>query len=238
MWVRKRAVLGQKDLCYRAVTPTNPKDSPGTSPPQTPSRPADPSLEVCAKIREARKRHDYYQKQSLSHAELELLAARQALLYAKMGYGSIRTQALMASTYRHLEQSRHVVQEAKASYDRLADDLIGKVETPWPACEAPQIEKGSSPPAAPTLPVQAAPTLPVQEDRVFRQCAQAALVMLGIWDGPMDGEDSPPWTKVWEHYLDHHRETSHDHRQATIRTVINQDLAAKGNQINWDKCGS
>ena len=119
-------------------TPANREAAPGSQPPQTPSRPAEPSPEVCAKVREARKRHSHYLDQSLTQAKLERLAAEEELVYTKMGYRPLRIQGLMASTYRNLEQTRRVVQDAKASYDRLADDLIGKVETPWPACEAPK----------------------------------------------------------------------------------------------------
>jgi hypothetical protein len=119
-------------------TPANREDSPGTQPPQTPSRPAGPSPEICAKVREARKRMEYYGQQSLTQAQLERLAAEKELVYTKMGYRPVQVQAQMASTYRDLERSRRIVQDAKAAYDRLADDLIGKVATPWPACEAPQ----------------------------------------------------------------------------------------------------
>jgi hypothetical protein len=119
-------------------TPATREDSPGTPPPQTPSQPAGPSPEICAKVREVRKRHTYYLNQSLTQAKLDRLAAEQELIYTKMGYRPLQIQALMASTYRDLEKDRRVVQDAKASYDRLADDLIGKVETPWPACEAPK----------------------------------------------------------------------------------------------------
>jgi hypothetical protein len=119
-------------------TPTTREDAPEARPPQTPSRPTDPSPEICAKVREARKRLKYYLDQSLTQAKLDRLAAEQELTYTKMGYRPIQIQGLMASTYRDLERSRRVVQDAKAVYDRLADDLIGKVETPWPACEAPQ----------------------------------------------------------------------------------------------------
>jgi hypothetical protein len=95
----------------------------------------DPSSEVCAKVREARKRFDYYRKQSSTQSELELLAAKKKLVYTQMGYPPRTVESLMADTYRRLENNRRMVQEAKAAHDRLADDLIGKVETPWPACE-------------------------------------------------------------------------------------------------------
>jgi hypothetical protein len=116
---------------------SRPKAAPNAAPQETPappSQPAGPSPEICAKVRESRTRSAYYLKQSLAQSRLELLAAQQELVYAKMGYRPFQIQGLMAGTYRDLEQSRRVVQDAKASSDRLADDPIGKVETPWPAC--------------------------------------------------------------------------------------------------------
>jgi hypothetical protein len=98
----------------------------------------DPSSEVCAKVREARRRFLHYRKLQSILSELELSAAKKKLLYTQMGYPPRTVEALMADTYRYLEEDRRKVQEAKSAHDRLADDLIGKVETPWPACEAPK----------------------------------------------------------------------------------------------------
>jgi hypothetical protein len=98
----------------------------------------DPSPEVCAKVREARKRFEHYLNMSSSLSKLELLAAKKKLLYAQMGYTVRTTEVLMADTYRALEEDRRRVQEAKSAHDRLADDLIGKVPEPWPAYEAPK----------------------------------------------------------------------------------------------------
>src|SRR5882724_5707552 len=55
-------------------TPAPREDTPGPQPPQIPSRPADPSPEICAKVREARNRLEYYGQQSLTQAQLERLA--------------------------------------------------------------------------------------------------------------------------------------------------------------------
>jgi hypothetical protein len=104
----------------------------------TPSQPTGPSPEVCAKVREARKRHKYYLEQAELQSELRLLAAQKELIYTQMGYRPAYVQSIMASTYRNLEDSDRIVRDAKAAYDRLADDLIGKVEMPWPACEPPK----------------------------------------------------------------------------------------------------
>jgi hypothetical protein len=98
----------------------------------------DPSSEVCAKVREARKRFAHYLDPSSSQSKLELLAAEKKLLYTRMGYPLRTVEAMMADTYRSLEDGRRRVQEAKTTHDRLADDLIGKVETAWPPCEATQ----------------------------------------------------------------------------------------------------
>ena len=46
----------------------------------------DPSSEVCAKVREARKRYSYYLDRSSTQSELELLAAKKKLVYTQMGY--------------------------------------------------------------------------------------------------------------------------------------------------------
>jgi hypothetical protein len=94
--------------------------------------------------------------------------------------------------------------------------------------------QGAVPTQAPT-PVENAPR---QDAGVFRRCAQAALVTLGLWDGPVDGEDSPRWVEIWGRYLDNHMATAHDHRQTTSRAVIDQELAARGQHMNWDRCGS
>jgi hypothetical protein len=99
---------------------------------------ADPSSEVCAKVREARARKERHEELLVSHAQLEALAAKESLVYAQMGYSPRQREDRMADTYRRLEESRRRVQDAKAAYDRLADDLIGKVEKPWPACEPPK----------------------------------------------------------------------------------------------------
>jgi hypothetical protein len=98
----------------------------------------DPSSEVCAKVREARKRSLRYGDLSLSHSKQRVLAAEQKLLYTRMGHPPRKVESLMADTYRRLEEERRQVDAAKAAYDRLVDDLIGKVETPWPACEPPK----------------------------------------------------------------------------------------------------
>jgi hypothetical protein len=94
-----------------------------------------PSPEICAKVREARVRQERYEELYVSHTKLEVLAAKESLLYTQMGYSPRQKEDRMADTYRGLEESRRRVQDAKAAYDRLADDLIGKVEKPWPACE-------------------------------------------------------------------------------------------------------
>jgi hypothetical protein len=98
----------------------------------------DPSSEVCAKVREARVRKERYEELYVSHGKLEVLASKELLLYTQMGYSPRQREDRMADTYRGLEESRRRVQDANAAYDRLADDLIGKVETPWPACEPPK----------------------------------------------------------------------------------------------------
>jgi hypothetical protein len=97
-----------------------------------------PAPEVCAKVREARKRFSYYLEQSKRQSQIELLVAQEELAYAQMGYRPFQIQAQMAGAYRQVEEGRRVVQDAKAAHDRLADDLIGKVPEPWPACEAPK----------------------------------------------------------------------------------------------------
>jgi hypothetical protein len=72
------------------------------------------------------------------HLELVArLAAENTLVSVRMAYPPRRVEALMADAYRNLEDSRRRVQEVKATRDRLGDDLIGTVETPWPTSEAP-----------------------------------------------------------------------------------------------------
>jgi hypothetical protein len=83
-----------------------------------------------------------------------------------------------------------------------------------------------------------APPPPRMEEHDFRQCAQVALVKLGKWDGPVNGEDSPRWREVWGRYLDSHAETSHDHRQVSIRMVIDRELATIRERMNWEACAS
>jgi hypothetical protein len=85
---------------------------------------------------------------------------------------------------------------------------------------------------APPAPVQ------VQDAHGFRQCTQAALVKLGVYHGPVDGDDSPMWEEVWIRYLDSHGDLAHDQGQAPIRMVIDQELAAIHEHINWDACTS
>ena len=108
------------------------------APPETPSRPASPSPEVCAKVREARLRHKYYMQVYGVPSQLRLLAPKQELLLTQMRYAPSTVEAMMADRYRSIARAEQEVRDAKASYDRIADDLIGKVETPWPACEAPK----------------------------------------------------------------------------------------------------
>jgi hypothetical protein len=127
---------GQPHATPRAA-PEEPSFAPA-APAEPPSRPAGPSPEICAKVREAQVRQERYEELSVSHSKLKALAAKETLLYTQMGYSPRQKEDRMADTYRGLEESRHRVQEAKAAYDRLADDLIGKVEKPWPACEAPK----------------------------------------------------------------------------------------------------
>jgi hypothetical protein len=98
----------------------------------------DPSSEVCAKVREARIRQERFEELYVSHSKQRALASKQALLYTQMGYSPRQREDRMADTYRGLEESRRRVEDAKAAYDRLVDDLIGKVEKPWPACEPPK----------------------------------------------------------------------------------------------------
>jgi len=70
---------------------------------------------------------------------------------------------------------------------------------------------------------------------VFRQCAQVALTKLGIYHGQLN-TDTEEWPVVWERYLESHQELRNDQRQATIRAVIDRELAAKGERIDWDAC--
>ena len=99
----------------------------------------------------------------------------------------------------------------------------------WYQGTAPAPGEGAPPPTAPVR---------VEDAQVFRQCAQAALVKLGVYDGPVDGDDSPMWEEVWTRYLESHVDLAHDRRQVQIRMVIDQELAAIHQHINWDACTS
>jgi hypothetical protein len=76
-------------------------------------------------------------------------------------------------------------------------------------------------------------TPPMQEERVFRQCTQVALGKLGLWDGPVDGEASPARDVVWQRYVESRKDLVNDQRQAQIRMVINHELAAIHQSIDW-----
>jgi hypothetical protein len=104
---------------------TSPGDASGTRPPATPSQPADLTPEQCVKIRTARHRLDHY------------LVAENRRLDA-MIYPADQVELRMAASERRLQEARAEVREAWAAYARLADDLLGKVPDPWPACEAPK----------------------------------------------------------------------------------------------------
>jgi hypothetical protein len=95
--------------------------------------------------------------------------------------------------------------------------------------------------AAPAPEEEAPPTtapVHVQDAHGFRQCTQAALVKLGVYHGPVDGDDSPTWEEVWTRYLESHVDLAHDQRQAQIRMVLDQELAAIHEHIDWDACTS
>jgi hypothetical protein len=67
---------------------------------------------------------------------------------------------------------------------------------------------------------------------------QEALVKLGVYDGPVDGEESPAWEEVWTRYLDSHADLTHDQQPGQIQTVIDRELAAIHEHIDWDACVS
>ena len=117
-----------------------------------------------------------------------------------------------------------VLEDARGHYMALCLQSRGWYQgtTLTPGAEAPP----------PTAPVQ------VQDAHGFRQCAQAALVKLGVYHGPVDGDNSPVWEEVWIRYLDSHVDLAHDQRQALIRMVIDRELAAIHEHIHWDACTS
>jgi len=91
--------------------------------------------------------------------------------------------------------------------------------------------QGAQPSTAPPT-----PTPPRMEAHVFRQCAQVALSKLGLYKGQVDGDESPMWQDVWRRYLDSHVELRNDERQSKIRMVIDRELTAIHERINWDAC--
>jgi hypothetical protein len=93
--------------------------------------------------------------------------------------------------------------------------------------------QGSPPPGAPPPPAP-----PRLDARVFRQCTQVALAKLGLYAGQLDGDESPVWRDVWRRYTESHAELRNDERQSEIRRVIDRELAAIHERINWDACVS
>jgi len=98
----------------------------------------DPASEVCATVRAARAHQVYYQRLSALQHQLERHVAERHRQYVAAGYTREWVDALMADSYRRVEDGRRAVREAQAAYHRLAHDLSGKVQEPWPACEAPK----------------------------------------------------------------------------------------------------
>ena len=77
----------------------------------------------------------------------------------------------------------------------------------------------------------------------FVEClARASQAARSIASGARDRATraavSPMWEEVWIRYLDSHVDLAHDQRQAPIRMVIDQELAAIHEHINWDACAS
>jgi len=87
-------------------------------------------------------------------------------------------------------------------------------------------------PPPPTAPVQ------VQDAHGFRQCAAGSPCQVGASiTARLMGRLSDV-EEVWIRYLDSHVDLAHDQRQAPIRLVIDQELAAIHEHINWDACTS
>jgi hypothetical protein len=93
--------------------------------------------------------------------------------------------------------------------------------------------QGAPPSGAPPPPAP-----PRLDARVFRQCTQVALAKLGLYTGQPDGDESPAWRDVWRRYTESHAELRHDERQSEIRRVIDRELAAIQERINWEACVS
>jgi len=98
----------------------------------------DPSSEVCAKVQAAHAHQAYYRQLSSLQSQFECHVAERQRHYFEAGYTREWVDALMADSYRRVEDGRCAVHEAQAAYHRLAHDLSGKVREPWPACEAPK----------------------------------------------------------------------------------------------------
>jgi hypothetical protein len=60
-----------------------------------------------------------------------------------------------------------------------------------------------------------------------------AVGKLGLWEGPVDGEASPAWDVVWQRDVESRKDLVNDQRQAQIRMVINHELAAIHQSIDW-----
>jgi hypothetical protein len=82
------------------------------------------------------------------------------------------------------------------------------------------------------------PAPPRLDARAFRQCTQVALAKLGLYAGPLDGDESPAWRDVWKRYTESRAELRNDERQSEIRRVIDRELAARQERINWEACVS
>jgi hypothetical protein len=79
---------------------------------------------------------------------------------------------------------------------------------------------------------------PRMDARLFRQCTQVALAKLGLYAGQPDGDESPVWQDVWKRYTESRAELRYDERQSEIRRVIDRELTAIHEHINWDACMS
>jgi hypothetical protein len=83
-----------------------------------------------------------------------------------------------------------------------------------------------------------APTPVKMDDDAFRQCTQLALSKLGLYHGPFKTDWTPEWQAVWQRYLDWHAELRNDQRQAAIRAVLDRELAAIQDPLDWQTCTS
>jgi hypothetical protein len=95
--------------------------------------------------------------------------------------------------------------------------------------------------SAPSAPIEltirpAAAVRPADYDRM-RYCQQEVLWFLRYYGGPRDGGDNPVWQRIWHVYLaEHGLAIEPAPTQAQIQLVIDRDLAARHQSLNWEAC--